>query len=116
MRVEYMLIPISRNTSRQRREAVREKWSNAKIIQDDFEQLKLNLNYDEKQNFWVCCDPVMYKDIEEDFQEIENVKKQLKIEKLKENPNNTATTWIYRVPSIEYSKQRITYEGQSEPQ
>ncbi|XP_044258037.1 pre-mRNA-splicing factor Slu7 [Tribolium madens] len=62
------------------------KFSGAKIAADEFIQKKLNLSYDGKRDRWSGYDPSEHKAVIEEFQKVEEAKRQLKADKL--NANN----------------------------
>lgn len=63
------------------------KFTNAQIAHDEFEQPDLNPDYDGKRDRWAGYDPSTHREIVEEYQKIEDAKRQLKAEKLKEDPN-----------------------------
>jgi pre-mRNA-processing factor SLU7 len=63
------------------------KFSNALIAHDEFVQPDLNRDYDGKRDRWAGYDPANHREIVEEYQKIEEAKRQLKAEKLKEDPN-----------------------------
>lgn len=60
------------------------KYTNANIAPDDYEQPILNQSYDGKRDRWAGYDPSQHKAIIEQFQRIEEAKRQLRAEKLKD--------------------------------
>ena len=58
------------------------KYTNAKIAPDEFEQPVLNQSYDGKRDRWAGHDPSQHKTIIEQYQKIEEAKRQLRAEKL----------------------------------
>lgn len=58
------------------------RYSNTNIAPDDCEQLVLNQSYDGKRDRWAGYDPSQHKAIIEQFQRIEEAKRQLRAEKL----------------------------------
>lgn len=63
------------------------KFTNALIAYDEFEQPDLNQDYDGKRDRWAGYDPATHKEIVEEYEKVEEAKRQLKAEKLKEDPN-----------------------------
>lgn len=63
------------------------KFTNAQIAYDEFEQPNLNPDFDGKRDRWAGYDPTNHREIVEEYQKIEEAKRQLKAEKLKEDPN-----------------------------
>jgi pre-mRNA-processing factor SLU7 len=63
------------------------KYSTSIIAHDEFIQPDLKLDYDGKRDRWAGYDPTGYKEIVEEYEKIEEAKRQLRAEKLKSNPN-----------------------------
>lgn len=63
------------------------KFTNASIAHDEFKQPDLNPDYDGKRDRWAGYDPTTHREIVEEYQKVEDAKRQLKAEKLKEDPN-----------------------------
>ncbi|CRL04358.1 CLUMA_CG017451, isoform A [Clunio marinus] len=63
------------------------KFTNAEISHDEFVQPDLNPDFDGKRDRWAGYDPANHREIVEEYQKIEEAKRQLKAEKLKEDPN-----------------------------
>lgn len=63
------------------------KFTNAAICYDEFVQPNLNHDFDGKRDRWAGYDPKSHREIIEEYQKIEEAKRQLKAEKLKEDPN-----------------------------
>lgn len=63
------------------------KFTSAKIAADEFIQPELNPDYDGKRDRWAGYDPSSHQEVIEEYQKIEEAKRQLRAEKLKENPN-----------------------------
>ncbi|CAH1374059.1 unnamed protein product [Tenebrio molitor] len=64
------------------------KFSGAKIAADEFIQKKLSLNYDGKRDRWSGYDPSEHKSVIEEFQKVEEAKRQLKADKLNANEDS----------------------------
>lgn len=58
------------------------KYTNQHIAPDEFQQPVLNQTYDGKRDRWAGYDPSQHKAIIEQFQRIEEAKRQLRAEKL----------------------------------
>lgn len=65
------------------------KFSNSLIAHDEFIQPDLKLDYDGKRDRWAGYDPSGYKEIVEEYEKIEEAKRQLRADKLKANPNES---------------------------
>lgn len=65
------------------------KFNGALIAPDEFVQPNLNLDYDGKRDRWSGYDPKNHREIIEEYQKVEEAKRQLKAEKLKNNPDAT---------------------------
>uniref|UniRef100_A0A6M2DD04 Pre-mRNA-splicing factor SLU7 n=1 Tax=Xenopsylla cheopis TaxID=163159 RepID=A0A6M2DD04_XENCH len=63
------------------------KYTNSKIAPDEFVQPELVVDYDGKRDRWSGYDPSQHKAIIEEYQKIEEAKRQLRAEKLKQDPN-----------------------------
>lgn len=63
------------------------KYSGANIAADEFVQRNLALSYDGKRDRWSGYDPSDHKEIIEEFQKVEDAKRQLRAEKLNANEN-----------------------------
>lgn len=63
------------------------KYTNAQISYDEFQQPDLKPDFDGKRDRWAGYDPANHREIVEEYQKIEEAKRQLKAEKLKEDPN-----------------------------
>ncbi|KAL7049769.1 hypothetical protein ACKWTF_003839 [Chironomus riparius] len=63
------------------------KFTNAAIAYDEFVQPELNPDYDGKRDRWSGYDPANHREIVEEYQKIEEAKRQIKAERLKEDPN-----------------------------
>lgn len=61
------------------------KYSGANIAPDEFVQRNLSLSYDGKRDRWSGYDPSDHKEIIEEFQKVEDAKRQLRAEKLNAN-------------------------------
>ncbi len=62
-------------------------YSNQSIAADDFIQPKLIQSYDAKRDRWAGYDPAQHKAIVEQYQQIEEAKRQLRAEKLNKEGN-----------------------------
>lgn len=58
------------------------KYSKTNILPDEFIQKKLSLSFDGKRDRWSGYNPIEHKAVIEEFQKIEEAKRQLKAEKL----------------------------------
>ncbi|XP_026465483.1 pre-mRNA-splicing factor Slu7-like [Ctenocephalides felis] len=63
------------------------KFTGAQIAPDEFVQPELVVDYDGKRDRWSGYDPSQHKAIIEEYQKIEEAKRQLRAEKLKQDPN-----------------------------
>ncbi|XP_055586234.1 pre-mRNA-splicing factor Slu7 [Uranotaenia lowii] len=63
------------------------KFNGAKIAHDEFVQPKITSDYDGKRDRWAGYDPGNHREIVEEYQKIENAKRELRAQKLKENPD-----------------------------
>ncbi|RZC40298.1 pre-mRNA-splicing factor Slu7 [Asbolus verrucosus] len=64
------------------------KFSGANIAADEFVQKKLSLDYDGKRDRWSGYDPSEHKSVIEEFQKVEEAKRQLKADKLNANEDS----------------------------
>ncbi|KAI8421454.1 hypothetical protein MSG28_009510 [Choristoneura fumiferana] len=62
------------------------KYTNAGIAADEFAQPELNLSYDGKRDRWNGYDPAEHKAIIEEYQKIEEAKRELRAKKLEQDP------------------------------
>lgn len=62
------------------------KFNGGVIAPDDHAQPNLQLDYDGKRDRWSGYDPKNHREIIEEYQKVEEAKRQLKAEKLKEDP------------------------------
>lgn len=67
------------------------KFSNALIGFDEFVQPDLKPDFDGKRDRWAGYDPANHREIVEEYQKIEEAKRELKAEKLKEDPNASSS-------------------------
>lgn len=67
------------------------KFSNAQIAHDEFVQPDLKPDFDGKRDRWAGYDPANHREIVEEYQKIEEAKRELKAEKLKEDPNASSS-------------------------
>ncbi|KAJ0183098.1 hypothetical protein K1T71_001074 [Dendrolimus kikuchii] len=65
------------------------KFSNAGIAPDEFKQPDLNLSYDGKRDRWNGYDPSQHKAIIEEYQKVEDAKRELRAKKLEQDPTAT---------------------------
>ncbi|KAH9631837.1 hypothetical protein HF086_000661 [Spodoptera exigua] len=65
------------------------KFTNAGIAADEFAQPNLNLSYDGKRDRWNGYDPQQHKAIIEEYQKVEDAKRELRAKKLEEDPTAT---------------------------
>lgn len=65
------------------------KFTNAGIAPDEFSQPNLNLSYDGKRDRWNGYDPEQHKAIIEEYQKVEEAKRELRAQKLEEDPTAT---------------------------
>lgn len=63
------------------------KFSGQKIAADEFSQPELSVSYDGKRDRWSGYDPSEHKSIIEEYQKVEEAKRQLRAEKLNSNLN-----------------------------
>lgn len=63
------------------------KFTNAQIAYDEHVQPDLKPDFDGKRDRWAGYDPANHREIVEEYQKIEEAKRELKAEKLKEDPN-----------------------------
>lgn len=61
------------------------KYTNANIASDEFQQPTLSVSYDGKRDRWSGYDPSDHKAIIEEFQKVEDAKRQLRADKLNAN-------------------------------
>ncbi|XP_039314133.1 pre-mRNA-splicing factor Slu7 [Solenopsis invicta] len=64
------------------------KFTNLMIAPDEFTQPKLSIDYDGKRNRWASYDPSEHRAIVEEFQKIEEAKRQMRAEKLNAEEKN----------------------------
>ncbi|XP_045499227.1 pre-mRNA-splicing factor Slu7 [Colias croceus] len=62
------------------------KFTNAGIAPDEFNQPNLNLSYDGKRDRWNGYDPSEHKAIIEEYQKVEEAKREMRAKKLEEDP------------------------------
>ncbi|CAG9562351.1 unnamed protein product [Danaus chrysippus] len=65
------------------------KFSNVGIAPDEFSQPNLNLSYDGKRDRWNGYNPEQHKAIIEEYQKVEDAKRELRAEKLEQDPTAT---------------------------
>ncbi|CAH2267880.1 jg13011 [Pararge aegeria aegeria] len=65
------------------------KFSNAGIAPDEFGQPDLNLSYDGKRDRWNGYDPAQHKAIIEEYQKVEEAKRELRAKRLEQDPTAT---------------------------
>ncbi|XP_030022879.2 pre-mRNA-splicing factor Slu7 [Manduca sexta] len=65
------------------------KFTNAGIAADEFSQPHLNLSYDGKRDRWNGYDPAQHKAIIEEYQKVEDAKRELRAQKLEQDPTAT---------------------------
>ncbi|CAH0720217.1 unnamed protein product, partial [Brenthis ino] len=65
------------------------KFTNAGIAPDEFNQPNLNLSYDGKRDRWNGYDPEQHKAIIEEYQKVEEAKRELRAKKLEQDPTAT---------------------------
>lgn len=63
------------------------KFSNANIAFDEFVQPNLVQAYDGKRDRWAGYDPANHREIVEEYQKIEEAKREMKAQRLKDNPD-----------------------------
>ena len=67
------------------------RFTNVQIAHDEFVQPDLNPDFDGKRDRWAGYDPANHREIVEEYQKIEEAKRELKAEKLKEDPNASSS-------------------------
>lgn len=67
------------------------KFTNAEISHDEYVQPDLKPDFDGKRDRWAGYDPANHREIVEEYQKIEEAKRMLKAEKLKEDPNASSS-------------------------
>lgn len=67
------------------------KFTNAQIAHDEFVQPDIKPDFDGKRDRWAGYDPANHREIVEEYQKIEEAKRELKAEKLKEDPNASSS-------------------------
>lgn len=67
------------------------KFTNAQIAHDEFVQPDLKPDFDGKRDRWAGYDPANHREIVEEYQKIEEAKRELKAEKLKEDPDASSS-------------------------
>ncbi|XP_023943047.1 pre-mRNA-splicing factor Slu7 [Bicyclus anynana] len=65
------------------------KFTNAGIAPDEFSQPDLNLSYDGKRDRWNGYDPAQHKAIIEEYQKVEEAKRELRAKRLEQDPTAT---------------------------
>ncbi|XP_034829257.1 pre-mRNA-splicing factor Slu7 [Maniola hyperantus] len=65
------------------------KFTNAGIAPDEFSQPDLNLSYDGKRDRWNGYDPAQHKAIIEEYQKVEEAKRELRAQRLEQDPTAT---------------------------
>ncbi|CAH2046865.1 unnamed protein product, partial [Iphiclides podalirius] len=65
------------------------KFTNAAIAPDEMDQPDLNLSYDGKRDRWNGYDPEQHKAIIEEYQKVEEAKRELRAKKLEQDPTAT---------------------------
>ncbi|CAK1541881.1 unnamed protein product [Leptosia nina] len=65
------------------------KFTNAGIAPDEFNQPNLNLSYDGKRDRWNGYDPAEHKAIIEEYQKVEEAKREMRAKRLEEDPTAT---------------------------
>ncbi|XP_013139331.1 PREDICTED: pre-mRNA-splicing factor Slu7 [Papilio polytes] len=65
------------------------RFTNAAIAPDEFNQPDLNLSYDGKRDRWNGYDPEQHKAIIEEYQKVEEAKRELRAKKLEQDPTAT---------------------------
>ena len=68
------------------------KYTNRDIAPDDFQQPELNMNFDGKRDRWNGYDPSHYKEVVEEYRRVEEAKRLLKEQKLKEENDDSVGT------------------------
>uniref|UniRef100_A0A1I8MTI7 Pre-mRNA-splicing factor SLU7 n=1 Tax=Musca domestica TaxID=7370 RepID=A0A1I8MTI7_MUSDO len=94
------------------------RYSESIVVHDEFIIKEESVNYDEKRDRWSSYDPACHKEIIEEYEKVEETKRQLKAEKLKNDPDaelsdddNNEDKYVDEVdmPGTKVdSKQRIT--------
>ncbi|XP_073824833.1 pre-mRNA-splicing factor Slu7 [Musca autumnalis] len=94
------------------------KYSESIVVHDEFIVKEQSVNYDEKRDRWSSYDPACHREIIEEYEKVEETKRQLKAEKLKNDPDaelsdddNNEDKYVDEVdmPGTKVdSKQRIT--------
>ncbi|XP_061394620.1 pre-mRNA-splicing factor Slu7 [Musca vetustissima] len=93
------------------------KFSESIVVHDEFIVKDESVNYDEKRDRWSSYDPACHREIIEEYEKVEETKRQLKAEKLKNDPDaelsddNNEDKYVDEVdmPGTKVdSKQRIT--------
>lgn len=64
------------------------KYTNSKIASDEFTQPELSMDYDGKRDRWAGYDPAEHRAIVEEYQKIEEAKRQMRAEKLNAEEEN----------------------------
>lgn len=64
------------------------KFTNANIAFDEFVQPNLTIAYDGKRDRWAGYDPANHREIVEEYQKIEEAKREMKAQKLNDNPDD----------------------------
>lgn len=64
------------------------KYTNANIAPDEFTQPELSTDYDGKRDRWAGYDPSQHRAIVEEYQKIEEAKRQMRAEKLNAEGND----------------------------
>ncbi|KAI5631490.1 pre-mRNA splicing prp18-interacting factor domain-containing protein [Phthorimaea operculella] len=64
------------------------KFTNAGIAPDEFAQPNLNLSYDGKRDRWNGYDPAEHRQIIEEYQKVEEAKRELRAKKLEQDPTS----------------------------
>uniref|UniRef100_A0A1E1WIW6 Pre-mRNA-splicing factor SLU7 n=1 Tax=Pectinophora gossypiella TaxID=13191 RepID=A0A1E1WIW6_PECGO len=64
------------------------RYTNAGIAPDEFSQPNLNLSYDGKRDRWNGYDPEQHKAIIEEYQKVEDAKRELRAKKLEQDPTS----------------------------
>lgn len=64
------------------------KYTNSKIAADEFTQPELSMDYDGKRDRWAGYDPSEHRAIVEEYQKIEEAKRQMRAEKLDQEEEN----------------------------
>jgi len=61
------------------------KFTGAEIAPDEFVQPNINSDYDGKRDRWSGYDPAAHREIVEEYQKVEEAKRQLKADRLKDS-------------------------------